>query len=326
MTGTPTPHADQAWLPYYVGKVRRHLHWARTEGIGRLVEEDRLDPRERIGTALRKARWRRAHGVPPGAARPVYVVGLQRSGTNMIMRGVDQAPEVDVCNENDRRAFSRFRLRPDETLVSVVRSSRHRIVLVKPLCESHRVDQLLALPGLPAGRAVWVVRDPEDRARSEVSKFGDSNLQALRQVAAGHGDDIWQGQRLLRASVDLVRSFDLETMTRETAAVLFWVVRNQLWFDLGLDRRPDVMLVSYDRFVADPHGQMRRLCAFIDLPYRPVLCSHVTPRTSHGSAALPIDPDVRRLARGLLARLDEAAARARGTAATQAPVPAGGEG
>lgn len=321
MTGAPTSHADQAWLPYYLGKIRRHVHWARTEGIGRLVEEDRLDPRERIGTAVRKARWRRAHGVPAGAARPVFVVGLQRSGTNMLMRGIDQAPEVDVCNENDRRAFSRFRLRPDETLVSVVRASRHRIVLVKPLCESHRVDQLLALSGLADGRAVWVVRDPEDRARSEVSKFGESNLQALRQVAAGHGESIWQGQRLPQGSVDLVRSFDLESMSPHTAAVLFWVVRNQLWFDLGLDRRPDVLLVSYDRFVADPHGQMRRLCAFLDLPYRPVLCDHVTPRTSHGSAELPIDPDVRRLARGLMARLDEAAARAPGEVAAQASSP-----
>lgn len=326
MTAKPTSHADQAWFPYYVGKIRRHVHWARTEGIGRLVEEDRLDPRERARTAVRKARWRRAHGVPAGTARPVFVVGLQRSGTNMLMRGVDQAPEVDVCNENDRRAFSRFRLRSDETLVSVVRASRHRLVLVKPLCESHRVDELLALPGLANGRAVWVFRDPEERARSEVSKFGESNLLALRQIADGHGEEIWQGQRLPHASVELVRSFDLEMMTRETAAVLFWVVRNRLWFDLGLDAREDMMLVSYDRFVADPHAEMRRLCAFIDLPYRPVLCEHVTPRASHGSAALPLDPDVRRLAHGLLARLDEEARRAPGVAAAPAAVPARGDG
>ncbi len=320
MSGTPTSNTTQAWLPYYIGKIRRHIHWARTEGIGRLVEEDRLDPRERLTTALRKARWRRAHRVAAGAARPVYVVGLQRSGTNMLMRGVDQAPEVDVCNENDRRAFTRFRLRSDETLVSVVRASRHRVVLVKPLCESHRVDQFLDLPGLADGRAIWVFRDPEGRARSEVSKFGDSNLMALRQIAAGHGDDIWQGQRLPEPSVAIVRSFDLATMTPETAAVLFWVVRNRLYFDLGLDRRADVMLVSYDRFVADPHTQMRRLCSFIELPYRPALCAHVVPRSSHGSAVLPIDPDARRLAGGLLLRLDEAAARPAGTATEGPPV------
>jgi hypothetical protein len=297
-------HETQRWIPYYAGKLRRHVHWARTEGLGRLVEEDRLDPRERIATAVRKARWRRAHGVPAGTARPVYVVGLQRSGTNMLMRGVDEAPEVDVCNENDRRAFSRFRLRPDQVLVSTVRSSRHPLVLVKPLCESHRVDQLLDLPELPGGRALWVYREPVARARSEVSKFGDSNLAALRAIADGRGAEIWQGQRLPASSVDLVRSLDLSAMTPETAAVLFWVVRNQLYFDLGLDDRDDVVLVAYDAFVAEPERQMRRVCEFIGLPYRPALCAHVAPRTSHGAAPLAVDPPVLRLAEELLARLD----------------------
>ena len=83
---------EPGWLAYYTRKVRRHIHWARTEGVARLVEEDRLDPRERLQTAWRKARWRRRHGLPPGSAVPVYVVGLQRSGTNMLMRGVDLAP------------------------------------------------------------------------------------------------------------------------------------------------------------------------------------------------------------------------------------------
>ena len=69
-----------------------------------------------------------------------------------------------------------------------------------------------------------------------------------------------------------MRSFDTAAMTPETAAVLFWVVRNQLYFDLGLDRRDDVLLVSYDDFVAEPEVQMRRLCAFIGsgLPARAV--------------------------------------------------------
>lgn len=304
MSATGGPHESQAWLPYYVGKIRRHVHWARTEGIGRLVEEDRLDPRDRISTAVRKARWRRAHGVAAGTARPVYVVGLQRSGTNMLMRGVDQAPEVDVCNENDRRVFSRFRLRPDEVLVDTVRSSRHPLVLVKPLCESHRVDELLALPGLPGGRALWVYREPLARALSEVSKFGQSNLSALRTIAQGRGAEIWQGQRLPQSSIDLVRSFDLDAMTPETAAVLFWVVRNQLYFDLALDARDDVALVSYDAFVADPEGQMRRLCAFIGLPFRPALCAHVVPRTSHRGHPLEVDPRAQQLAQDLLVRLD----------------------
>jgi hypothetical protein len=304
---------EQGPLAYYAAKVARHIRWARTEGIGRLVEEDRLDPRERVVTAYRKASWRRRHGRRPGTARPVFVVGLQRSGTNMLLRGIDSAPEVEVRNENDRTLFHRFLLRSDEVLVETVGRSRHAVVLVKPLCESHRVDQLLELPGMPPGRALWVFRDPFERARSEVSKFRDANLRALQAVARGEGEEIWQGQRLPRGSVELVRSFDTAHMTPETAAVLFWVVRNRLFFDLGLDRRGDVLLVEYDAFVAAPAAQMMRLCRFIGLPYRSSLHEHVVPRATHGSGRLPVDEAVAALADELLVRL-------RG-AATDQPVP-----
>ena len=297
---------ERSAVAYTAHRIARHVRWARTEGIGRLIEEDRLDPRERIATAAAKWRWRRRHGVVPGGGMPVYVVGLQRSGTNMLLRGLDAAPEVEVHNENDRRLFHRFRLRPDEVLLGVLAASRHAVVLVKPLCDSHRVDELLDLPGSTGGRAVWVVRDVDDRARSEVSKFGDSNLQALRRIADGEADGDWQAQRLDAQTLAVVRSFDYATMTADTAAALFWYVRNSLFFGLGLDARPDVLLLSYDRLVADPEGTMRRLCDFIAFPYRPELCAHVERRASHQRRPLDIDPRVRELCDAMTARLDAA--------------------
>lgn len=92
-----------------------------------------------------------------------------------------------------------------------------------------------------------------------------------------------------------MRSFDTATMSPDSAAALFWAVRNGLFFSLGLDRRDDVLLLSYDDLVADPEATMRRLCAFIGFPYRPQLCAHVERRTSHGSRRLDIDPRVREL-------------------------------
>jgi hypothetical protein len=296
----------------FIGRqIRKHAHWARTEGVRRLIEEDRLDPRERIGTAWSKARWRRANRRGQGTAVPVYVVGLQRSGTNMLLRGLDAAPEIEVRGENDKKVFFRYRLRGPEVLRSTVLRSRHAIVLVKPICDSQRVGDLLDLPGLAPGRAIWVYRDVDDRARSEVSKFGDANLRALRQIAAGEGESIWQGERLGPAAVELVRSFDYDPasptcMSLDTAAALFWVVRNGLFFELGLVDRPDVMLSSYDELVADPEACMRRLCDFIDFPCRPALWNHVEVRSSHARRPLDIDPRVRELAEAMGQRLDAA--------------------
>ncbi|WP_329108884.1 sulfotransferase [Micromonospora sp. NBC_01699] len=314
---------------YTARRVARHLRWARTEGIGRLVEEDRLNPVDRIGTALAKRRWRRRAARTPGSAMPVYLVGLQRSGTNMLVRGLDSAPEVEVRNENDSTVFHRFQLRPDEVLAATIRRSRHAYVLVKPLCESHRVDELLALPGLAPGRALWVYRDVDDRARSEVAKFGDANLRALRAIADGSIGGRWQGQRLDPATVELVRDHDPQRLDPHTGAALFWYVRNSLYFDLGLSGRADVLLCRYDTLVAEPEAQIRRLCAFLDFPYHPRLHAHIAPRRSHGAPEgvsadrrLPIDARVRTLCDDLTARLAPYAARQGVPAAPDVPVAA----
>lgn len=289
-------------LRYTARRIARHVRWARSEGLRRLIAEDELDPVRRWRTARAKRRWRRDHGVTPGRARPVYLVGLQRSGTNMLVRGLDAAPEVEARNENDQAVFRRFRLRGDDVLTAVVNRSRHAIVLVKPLCDSHRVDQLLALPTAVPGRALWMWRDPDDRARSEVAKFGAANLRALRAIADGTIGDQWQGGRVGPEAREVVASFDYDRMDPHTAAALFWWVRNDLYFRLGLDRRDDVLLVSYRRMVEDPAGAARRVCAFLDLPYRPEFAADVTAGPRH--APLPIDPRVRTLCDQLTVRLE----------------------
>jgi hypothetical protein len=288
---------------YTARRVARHVRWARREGLRRLIAEDRLDPVDRVRTAWSKRRWRARHGVAPGDARAVYLVGLQRSGTNMLVRGLDAAPEVESRNENDAVLFRRFRLRGDDVLRDVLGRSRHRVVLVKPLCDSHRIASLLDL-GSDA-RALWMWRDADDRARSEVAKFGDANLRALRAVAAGD-TSIWQAGGLTAASVELVASFDLHAMDPHTGAALFWYVRNELYFTLGLDKRSDVLLVSYASLVDDPPALARRVCDFAGLPYRPSFAASVT--AGPPRPPLPIDPRVRALCASLTARLESAGA------------------
>ena len=42
-------------IRWFLFRLRRHLGWARTQGIGRLIEEDELNPVERIPNTIRKA-------------------------------------------------------------------------------------------------------------------------------------------------------------------------------------------------------------------------------------------------------------------------------
>ena len=282
-------------------RVGRHVRWAREQGVGRLIEEDQLNPLERIPLALTKRRWRRAHQVAPNAV-PVFVVGVQRSGTNMLVRGVERSPEFEVRNENDGEAFDRFRLRPDPEIRALVEHSGHRYVLFKPLIDSHRVPRLLELGTPSPGRAIWAYRDVDGRVRSSVAKFGDSNLQALRRIAAGD-TSIWQAGALSRERLELLSSLDLGAMTAESGAALFWWLRNQLYFDLGLHARADVALARYEATVEDPEAAVRRICRFLEFPFRPELAAHVDRRAASTRPPLSLDARVRELCDALQERL-----------------------
>ena len=305
----PRPAPPESGTARLKRRVGRHVRWAREQGVGRLIEEDQLNPFERIPLAAAKRSWRRTHRVAPNAV-PVFVVGVQRSGTNMLVRGLERAPEFEVRNENDREAFARFHLRPDATIRALVEHSGQAYVLFKPLIDSHRVRQLLDGLGTPSpGRAIWAYRDVDGRVRSTVAKFGDSNLQALRQIATG-STDIWQAGGLTPERLAFVGSLDLAAMTAESGAALFWFLRNQLFFDLGLDRRRDVALASYGAAVDDPGSAIRRICAFLDLPYRPEFAAHIDRRAAGGRPRLELDPQVRAACTELEERLATAYAAA----------------
>jgi hypothetical protein len=221
----------------------------------------------------------------------------------MLLRGLGNAPEVEVHNENDRRAFQRYKLRDTATVAGIVARSRHPIVMFKPLCDSHRTDELLDLPSTTAPLAVWAYRDVDGRVRSALAKFGDGNRQVLHEFAAGINTTRWHVQRISAESAQFVRSFDYDAMTAESGAALMWLIRNQQFFDLGLDRRGDVHLVSYNDFVIDPAGTMRPLCRFLDLPYRPRLVAHVSARPPTHTQPLDIDARIRAACDELAARL-----------------------
>jgi hypothetical protein len=305
-----TPPAAWAWF-----RIRRHVRWAREQGVARLIEEDDLDPLERIPAAVRKALWRLSNDASPLAV-PVFVTGLQRSGTNMLVRGLERSPEFEVHNENDRAAFERFRLRPLPTIRSIVERSPHRFVLFKPLCDSHRLDELLDDLRTPsAGRALWIHRNVDDRVRSSVSKFGDSNLRALHAIADGFGDALWQAQGLSSDSLELIRSSVRDGLTPEAASALFWLVRNSILFERGWDRRPDVAVVSYDRMVEGPAATMATICSFLGIPTDDRFASHIAPRARRGARPIDLPTDLRRRCEELTDRLEAAsvgAARARG--------------
>ena len=293
-------------------RVQRHWRWGRQEGFRRLIEEDQLDPRARLAAAQRRRKWRRHHRIAPGSTIPVLLVGLQRSGTNMVARALEANPEFEVRNENDRASFDRFRLRPLPVVREIVGRSRQKFLVLKPLEDSHRVDELLdGIGGASPGLALWSYRSVDGRVRSALSKFGDQSLQVVRAIAEGREDGLWQAERLPEETRTLIKALDVEHMTAETAAALFWWWRNLLYFELGLDRRSDCLLVSYERLLEDAPGEISRMCEFLGAEFHPTMTAGIEYRSST-KRVLAIDPAVRERCTELERRLGERAAVAAG--------------
>jgi hypothetical protein len=302
------PVADLRGMKRLVAVFRRNLYWGRTQGWGNLVEEHDLNLKVRIPRDTRKFLHGLRHPVQPGTARPVFVVGAQRSGTNMVTHGLDMSPEFRVYNEGNSRAFSNYRLRPDRVIAALVEKSRHPFVLFKPLLESHRIASLLdGLGTATSPRAVWIYRDVRGRVSSELAKFGDSNLRVIRRRSQDPSWRHWQlnGEvGLSAASAALLDRFDVHQLSAADGAALFWLIRNRLIFELGLDNRRDVQIVSYDQLVARPEAAMERLCAFLGFPYSPALIKHVKPRSAVEGADPSIDKEILQLCDELRNQMD----------------------
>ena len=228
----------------------------------------------------------------------------------MVVRGLERSPEFAVHNENDRRVFHRYELKGIETVRHVVGESRARYTLFKPLCDSHRTDELLdGLGTTMPPRAIWAYRGMEGRVRSSLSKFRDHNLTVMADIAAGRSLERWQAQGLRPETMELIRSFDWEQMTPASASALFWYVRNRLLFDLDLADRPDVVVVSYRHLVKDPRHAIEPVLNLIGLRFDADLIAHIDRRESASTAKVPleIDPRIRAVCAALEERLDAVA-------------------
>ncbi|MEX2123290.1 MAG: hypothetical protein WD795_05325 [Woeseia sp.] len=207
---------------------------------------------------MRKAAWRLFHNYAPDA-RVLYILGAQRSGTTLLLDCLEKSAEFDVLGESSS-AMQNFRIRSDEEIKEIITSSKHKVVVFKPLTDSHRAREFLDLA--PNSCAIWAFRRVEDRANSAVAKFGDHNLQVLRELAEGEGFDRWQAQGLSDENLALIRGFDLDEMKPEAASALFWYIRNSLYFSNGLDRLDTVLPLAYEDLASEPEAIMRGVCRF----------------------------------------------------------------
>ncbi len=293
-----------------IGRTSLHLRFLRMRGLPAFLEEKRLSPRALASGTVVGLR-RRAERGEPGSTVPLWLVGAQRSGTNMLVNAFRCAPEVEVRNETDRALFRDYELRTDR-VAAAVSACRSPVMLVKALCDSHRARWMLDLPGTTrVPRMMWMFRGVDARAQSAVTRFGHANQYALRAIVSGNGDHLWQAGGLSSANRLLLEQVDAEHLDPLSASALFWYLRNSLYFELGIDQRTDVVVVSYQRLVEDPIGELAWITRFAGIPLRPSMARHVERGRGGDTGPAVIAPRIRELCEAMDARLTAVSAHHR---------------
>lgn len=253
---------------------------------------------ERRALLLGKGLWQRL-GARPQQRTHIFVAGMQRSGTNMVMEVLERSPRTDVYHESDARAFDRFEMRDEGVIRQLAARSRAPFFVIKALCELDRIRHLMDAFG-PA-RTLWILRDMEDVVNSAVHSFRNFPAQ-LERIVANRNAAQWRGRGMSDETHAHLRALYHSGMDEASAAALTWYFRNVLYFDQGLDRDPRVMLVTYESLVAEPHAVFPRIFAFLGLEYSRWVARIVHARSVGRRPPPQLEPGVKALCEGLEAR------------------------
>ncbi len=97
-----------------------------------------------------------------------------------------------------------------------------------------------------------------------------------------------------------------EEMNPYDAAVLFWYSRNRLFFDLGLETNPNIIMCKYEHLIAEPGKVFRRIYQQLGQTFPgEKITAEIDATALRKGKAIEISPAINDLARELLDRLDE---------------------
>ena len=218
-----------------------------------MTREDRtrISLLQRSVTALRRRtkstfhRMRRTRSELPDT---VFVFGCQRSGTTMILDTLERDWSTTIFR--DVSELGNIVLRPDKEVRTVLARTRSQWAIAKPLADSHRVIDLLS--SFERARGLWMFRHHLAVAHSDLRLFGDQNGIRNLQGALSEDSTNWRTRGVTPGIREMVERLSVSELSELDAALLFWLVRNSLFFEQKLDRHPRVRLVSYERVTAQP--------------------------------------------------------------------------
>jgi len=257
----------------------------------------------RLKRGWRKYFWQRLHN-PSRQTIPAFVVGCGRSGTSMLLHHLGRSWAVDPYNENHPAAFEKWRLRPLDVIEKLVDRSYAQVTLFKPVLSTpHSREYLTRFPDV---RLIFVYRHYYDVVNSSLKQFGPADR--LAHVNSWIADDFSEFAPVSppEQTKAVVRRLWKPSLSPESAASLYWLFYNSLYFDLGLDQEERARLIGYESLVANAGPQIRDACAFLSLKFEPAMAAGIFSTSVGRDETPPIDQDIESACEALWQQLQAA--------------------
>ncbi len=257
--------------------------------------------------AERGRKWRQLRQTqhPTTEKLPVFVVGCNRSGTNMVCAALGNSPHGWAFQESELSfAFSAYHLRADWIIERLIRHTPAPLVGFGSILDSQFTDGLLSR--FDGAKAIWIYRRYEDVANSCARmQWGRSLKDLVRWTARGEFEKLGaRGKRITDETVRLFGDLFREDLSNEEAACLYWYMRNQVYFDLNLHTDPRVLIMQYEDTVQNPVQAFQRVFRFLGLPFDSAVVGDVFASSVGKNTWLGVDPAIEEICDALKARLD----------------------
>lgn len=253
---------------------------------------------------VRHALWRhtkafRQRMLPRAVAQHVFVAGMQRSGTNLLMDVLDASADTQVFHETDPRAFERYEMRDLAVIQQLAQQCPAPVFVIKALCELDRIK--LLMDTFTPAKTLWVVRDWRDSVNSAIKSFGNFVPQWKRLA---HGDvNDWRGRGMSPATRELLAALYRPDASEAEGAAIMWIYRNALFFEQQLSADARVHVVFYENMVQHPMREVAAVYDFLGLPgFNAAIAGRIHARSVKHRSPPDIAPAVVALCDELLAR------------------------
>ncbi len=231
----------------------------------------------------------------------LFVAGVQRSGTNMLMDILEKSWIIDAYHERDERAFDNYKMRELPVIERLASKSPFPVFAIKSLFELQELPELMH--HFPPAKALWIVRDYNDTVNSTLKSFSRHLVDRINR-AVKPGNVEWLGAGMSDETRQLLTPFVHPEMEPADAAAIQWYLRNVLFFEMEFDANPNVLTISYEKLVTEPADEIGRICEFIEVPYVSRLSQDIFSSSIGKRNKPPIQPAVKALCDGLKERFE----------------------